>query len=102
MLPSWHDALFPESGASAAVLGWSYQLGLLLLMFCSGAEMRTAFRPDEARVVGLVTVLGVTVPFLAGLLVFITLDPTGLDGPSGNKTALMLVFGLAVAVTSIP
>ena len=102
VLPSWHDALFPESGASVAVLGWSYQLGLLLLMFCSGAEMRTAFRPDEARVVGLVTVLGVTAPFLAGLIVFITLDPTGLAGPSGNKTALMLVFGLAVAVTSIP
>src|SRR4051794_15271732 len=57
-LPSWHDALFPETGAGAAVLGWSYQLGLLLLMLCSGAEMRTVFRPGESRVVGLVTVMG--------------------------------------------
>jgi Kef-type K+ transport system membrane component KefB len=71
-------------------------------MFCSGAEMRTAFRSDEGRVVGMVTVLGVTVPFLAGLAVFVTVDPGGLAGPSGNKTALTLVFGLAVAVTSIP
>jgi Kef-type K+ transport system membrane component KefB len=102
VLPSWHAALFPETGTSAAVLGWSYQLGLLLLMFCSGAEMRTVFRPGEGRVVGLVTVMGVTVPFLAGLAVFVTIDPAGLAGPSSNKTALTLVFGLAVAVTSIP
>jgi Kef-type K+ transport system membrane component KefB len=102
VLPSWHAALFPEAGPSAAVLDWSYQLGLLLLMFCSGAEMRTVFRSGEFRVVGLVTVLGVTVPFIAGLAVFLTIDPGGLAGPSANKTALTLVFGLAVAVTSIP
>jgi len=102
LLPSWYAALFPESGASAAVLGWSYQLGLLLLMFCSGAEMRTVLRPGDGRVVGLVTATGVVVPFLAGLLVFVTVDPGGLIGPAGNRTALTLVFGLAVAVTSIP
>lgn len=101
-LPSWHAALFPETGTTAAVLGWSYQLGLLLLMFCSGAEMRTMFRPGESRAVGLVTVLGVTLPFVAGLVVFLTLHPSGLVGTAGNTTALMLVFGLAVAVTSIP
>lgn len=102
VLPSWHTALFPETGVSAAVLGWSYQLGLLLLMFCSGVEMRRVLRPGEGRVVGLVTVLGVTVPFLAGLAVFVTIDPGGLIGPAGSRPALTLVFGLAVAVTSIP
>ncbi len=102
VLPSWHAALFPEAGAGAAVLGWSYQLGLMLLMFCSGAEMRTMLRPGEGRVVGLVTVMGVTVPFIAGLVLFVTIDPGGLAGPAHNQTALTLVFGLAVAVTSIP
>ena len=102
VLPSWHAALFPDAGASAAVLGWSYQLGLMLLMFCSGAEMRTMLRPGEGRVVGLVTVMGVTVPFIAGLLLFVTVDPGGLAGPAHNQAALTLVFGLAVAVTSIP
>jgi Kef-type K+ transport system membrane component KefB len=102
LLPSWHDALFPEAGASAAVLGWSYQLGLLFLMFCSGAEMRTAFRPGEGRVVGLVAAMGVTVPFLAALALFATIQPAGLAGPAANETAVTLVFALAVAVTSIP
>jgi Kef-type K+ transport system membrane component KefB len=44
----------------------------------------------------------VTVPFIAGLAVFVTIDPAGLAGTAANKTALTLVFGLAVAVTSIP
>jgi Kef-type K+ transport system membrane component KefB len=102
LLPEWHDAVFPASGASAAVLGWSYQLGLLLLMFCSGAEMRSALQPGEGRVVAWVTVLGVTVPFAAGLVVFAVLDPAGLGGPADDRIALTLVFGLAIAVTSIP
>jgi K+:H+ antiporter len=102
LLPSWEAALFPDTGPGASVLGWSYQLGLLLLMFCSGVEIRTAFRPGEGRVVGLVTAVGVTVPFLAGLLVFVTIDPGGLVGTAHNQAALTLVFGLAMAVTSIP
>jgi Kef-type K+ transport system membrane component KefB len=102
LMPSWHDALFPQSDVNAPVLGWSYQLGLLLLMFCSGTEMRTAFRPEERRVVTLVSMLGVTLPFAAGLAVFLTIEPAGLEGPAHDKTALTLVFSLAVAVTSIP
>ncbi len=100
--PGWHDALLPDTGPTAAVLGWSYQLGLILLMFCSGAELRASLRPGEGRLVGIVTVLGVTVPFAAGLAVFWTVDPSGLEGTAGNRTALTLVFGLAIAVTSIP
>jgi Kef-type K+ transport system membrane component KefB len=102
VLPAWHTHLFPETGASAAVLGWTYQLGLLLLMFCSGAEMRTGFRAGEGRLVALVSILGLAVPFMAGLVVFLTIDPAGLAGPAGDKTALTLMFCLAVAVTSIP
>jgi Kef-type K+ transport system membrane component KefB len=49
-----------------------------------------------------VTVLGVTVPFVGGLVLFTSVDPAGLAGPATDKTALTLVFGLAVAVTSIP
>src|SRR5690242_12813883 len=36
--------MFPTTGPVASILGWWYQLGLLLLMFCSGAEMRSVFR----------------------------------------------------------
>ncbi len=102
LLPAWQAALFTGSTAGTAVVGWSAQLGLLLLMFCSGAEMRTTFEHGERRLVAMVAVAGVTVPFAAGLLVVVALDPAGLMGPAHDATALTLVFGLAVAVTSIP
>ena len=59
--PGLQSQLFPTHGETAAVVGATYQLGLLLLMFCSGAEMRAVFRRDETRVVGLVAVIGVAV-----------------------------------------
>ncbi|MDF2093469.1 cation:proton antiporter [Knoellia sp. 3-2P3] len=100
--PDLQARVFPTEGSVAAVLGWASQLGLLLLMFCSGAEMRSLFRRDESRLVGLVTVTGVVLPFAAGALLFRFLDSEELLGPAQNGTALMLVFGLAIAVTSIP
>ena len=100
--PHTQAAIFPTEGAVAGVLGWWYQLGLLLLMFCSGAQMRSLFHRDDARVVGLVTVTGVVVPFAAGVVVFQVIDSSGLMGPANSDVALLLVFGLAVAVTSIP
>ena len=70
LAPELQAAVFPTEGPVASVLGWNYQIGLLLLMFASGAEMRSVFRRDESRVVGLVTVVGVVLPFAAGVLLF--------------------------------
>jgi Kef-type K+ transport system membrane component KefB len=102
LAPELQATLFPSEGPVAAVLGWNYQIGLLLLMFASGAEMRSVFRRGETRVVGLVTVVGVVLPFVAGLLLFRVIDSSSLLGVAQNDTALLLVFGLAIAVTSIP
>jgi len=94
--------LFPTEGSAAIVLGWSSQLGLLLLMFCSGVEMRSVLRRDERRVVAWVTVTGVALPFLAGVVAFRLVDSSELLGEARSETALLLVFALAIAVTSIP
>jgi Kef-type K+ transport system membrane component KefB len=100
--PGLQSVLFPDDGDTAAVLGWTYQLGLLLLMFCSGAEMRAVFSRTEARVVGLVTVIGVAVPFSAGLLAFRFVDASPLMGQAHSRGAVVVVFSLAIAITSIP
>jgi Kef-type K+ transport system membrane component KefB len=84
------------------VLSWSSQLGLLLLMFCSGVEMRSVLRRDERRVVAWVTVTGVALPFLAGIAAFRLVDSSELMGEARSETALLIVFALAIAVTSIP
>ena len=43
LLPALHAQVFPDAGASAAALAGIYQLGLLLLMFAAGAELRSVF-----------------------------------------------------------
>lgn len=100
--PGAQAALFPDHGDAAAVLGWTYQLGLLLLMYCSGAEMRTVFSRNEGRVVSLVTVIGVAVPFTVGLVALRFLDVSPLTGEAGSRGAVIVVFSLAIAITSIP
>jgi Kef-type K+ transport system membrane component KefB len=94
--------VFTSDATTTTVLGAAYGLGLMLLMFASGAEMRSLLRRGDERTVALVTVTGVTLPFAAGLLAFQLIDPSALVGPAQDRTALLLVFSLAIAVTSIP
>lgn len=102
LAPTAHQWLFPKQGPTATVLAWVYQLGLLLLMYCSGIEVRSAVKRNEGRTVAWILVLGTVVPFLAGLAVLPLLDERSFYGPHGNHTSFLLVFGVAMAVTSIP
>ena len=102
LAPGLHAQVFPLDGPVPLVLDAMYQLGLLLLMFSAGAEIRSAFRPDERRTVAAVTVTGMVAPFLVGLG-FVALLPQGAHiGSANNRAAFILVFALAIAVTSIP
>ena len=91
-----------SGGKYAVVLAFLYQLGLLLLMFLSGAETRQLFSRDERREVGWLVGIGTGTPFLIALAVapFVSLD--ALSGPRGNRPSLTIVLAIAVAVTSIP
>ncbi|WP_329256075.1 cation:proton antiporter [Actinoallomurus sp. NBC_01490] len=100
--PGVKDSLFPESGPTASVLGGFYQLGLIFLMFLAGTELRSAGSAAENRTVLGITVFGLGLPFGAGLLIQRLVDPASLSGPKGSDTSFALVFGIAIAVTSIP
>src|SRR5579863_3636311 len=50
------------------ILNFVYWLGLLLLMFLSGAETRQLFTREERREVGWLTIVGTGLPFLLALL----------------------------------
>lgn len=94
--------VFPADGPSASILAGTYQLGLLLLMYLSGSEMRSLFAPSERKIVGAIALGGTVVPFIAGLVLTQFLDVSGLQGPSGTHASLVLLFCIAIAVTSIP
>src|SRR5436305_11090442 len=102
VFPRVQHWVFPKAGMSAAALGAVYQLGLLLLMFAAGAEMRRLLQRNAVRTVGLIAGCGMVLPFAAGLGLVAALGVKEFIGPAGNHTALILVFGMAVAVTSIP
>ena len=96
----------PASGRQAleygAVLGFLSHLGLVLLMFASGVETKRLFRRDEWRAIGWLAGVGTGLPFLAAIAASPFIPTESLGGAADNHTALLLVIGIAVAVTSIP
>src|SRR5207245_1127518 len=85
-----------------SVLTFVYWLGLLLLMFLSGAETRQLFTREERREVGWLTIVGTGVPFLLGLALGPWLIRPALAGPNGNRISLIIVLAVGIAVTSVP
>ncbi|HZD18488.1 MAG TPA: cation:proton antiporter [Actinomycetota bacterium] len=102
LAPDLQHWLFPTDGSTGTVLGSIHQLGLLLLMYCSGTEIRTFVRRREVRTVASVLVLGTAVPFLAALFSLRFFHEARFFGPAGTTTSFLLIFGVAAAVTSIP
>ncbi|MBI3072167.1 MAG: cation:proton antiporter [Deltaproteobacteria bacterium] len=102
LAPDIHAALFIGGRATPWVLGIASHLGLLLLMFSSGAEIRTSFDRSERRVVIAVSAAGTLLPFAAGIAFVQFIDTVSLLGAAADPTAFALILGAAIAVTSIP
>jgi len=84
------------------ILNFVYWLGLLLLMFLSGAETRQLFTREERREVGWLAIVGTGIPFVLALLLGPWLIRPALAGPSGNRISLIIILAVGVAVTSVP
>jgi Kef-type K+ transport system membrane component KefB len=94
--------LMERAQAAGHVLDFVYWLGLLLLMFLSGAEIRQLFSREERREVAWLGIVGTGIPFLLALLVGGWLLRPSLAGPNGNRLSLIIILGVGVAVTSVP
>jgi len=86
----------------ADILNFLYWLGLLLLMFLSGAETRQLFTREERKEVGWLTIVGTGIPFALGLVFGPWLIRPSLFGPSSSRVSLTIVLAVGVAVTSVP
>ena len=86
----------------ANVINFVYWLGLLLLMFLSGAETQQLFTREERRDVGVLGVVGTGIPFLLGIVFGPWLIRPSLAGPNGNRISLIIILAVGVAVTSVP
>ncbi|KUH38185.1 MULTISPECIES: cation:proton antiporter [Streptomyces] len=102
LAPGAQGWLFPPTGPAATGLALVYQLGVLLLMFLAGLQMRAVFSRHDGRAVVLIAVVGMVIPFGCGLLLVRVVDLSSVVGEAGDHTALTLVIACAVAITSIP
>ena len=94
---------FPElSKHHAPILDFVYWMGLLLLMFMSGAETKQLFTREERREVAWLAIVGTGIPFVVGLTCGTTLAGTAISQAKGNKLSLVIILAVGVAVTSVP
>lgn len=104
LLPGAYAKLFSFSASASTTLGFLYQLGLILLMFCSGAETRRMLGKGNRKT----TVLLITVSDMASFIFVLGLGYLGfiplsrLTGTLGAQTSTLLVVAIATSVTSIP
>jgi Kef-type K+ transport system membrane component KefB len=104
--PHLSASLFSTGGAGASkvqiVLGFLSSFGLLLLMFSSGAETKGLFDREDRREVGWLGAIGTGLPFLLALAAAPLIPSQPLIGSAGQRTSLLIVVSIAMAVTSIP
>jgi Kef-type K+ transport system membrane component KefB len=79
-----------------------YWLGLLFLMFLSGAETRGLFKREDRREVSWLAIVGTGLPFAIALLLGAKFPLDSMMGTVHSRIPLILIVGIAVAVTSIP
>ncbi|HWR34973.1 MAG TPA: cation:proton antiporter [Clostridia bacterium] len=106
--PAVAAAVFPGGTGNAiapaheVVLGFLYNMGLMLLMFTSGAETKGLFQRSDRREIAWLGSVGTGLPFVLALAAAPFLPLYLLAGTARNRVSLLLVVGIAVAVTSIP
>jgi Kef-type K+ transport system membrane component KefB len=102
--PAAFFKLFSFSPSASVVMGFLYQLGLILLMFCSGAETRRLLAKENRRN----TFLLLTVSDLASFALVLGLGFGHLlplqmvTGTANQPTSALLIVAIATAVCSIP
>lgn len=101
-------AVFPVVAVEEAlskdrvIVGFLYQLGLCLLMFASGAEVKQLFTREDRRETVWLTVFGTALPFVITIMCASLLPLDRLTGAAHARGPLLMVIGIAFAVTSIP
>lgn len=96
------SALIAVTKHQVNIFNFVYWLGLLLLMFLSGAETHQLFGREERREVAWLAIVGTGMPFVMGLLLGPRLIGPALAGPNGNRISLIIILAVGVAVTSVP
>jgi Kef-type K+ transport system membrane component KefB len=88
--------------ATRVFLEFASWLGLMLLMFVSGSQVRRLLAPEQRRPTAWILGLGTAAPFALAFGVGALLPLDRLHGPRGTDVAFLVVLAAAASVTSIP
>lgn len=95
----WHE-LFPASAAQHAMLDGIAQLGILLLLLVTGMETDLAVFRDARRTAISISLTGIIVPFICGLVLGWLVPDSIL--PSGSRRLITTLFlGTALSISSV-
>ncbi len=106
LLPDFYRTVFGSNWNANVMLTAIYKLGLILLLFCSGMEIRSSFAAAERRAAAWITATGTVLPFGIALALGPLVDLSSFHGAARSletfPLAFNLVIAIAIAVTSIP
>ncbi|HEY7888839.1 MAG TPA: cation:proton antiporter [Steroidobacteraceae bacterium] len=100
LFPATELALFPHVVPQRAMLDGVAQLGVLLLLLLTGMETDLSVMRHSGRAAINVSLAGIALPFLFGVLAIEMLPPSMLIKPD-ERLLLALFIGTALAVSSV-
>jgi Kef-type K+ transport system membrane component KefB/nucleotide-binding universal stress UspA family protein len=95
----WHS-LFPGGAEQHAMLDAVAQLGVLLLLLMTGMETDLSVFRDARRAAISISVSGIAVPFVCGIVLGVLLPQSLLPDPS-RRSITALFLGTALAISSV-
>lgn len=107
LTPATYRTLFLSAGADDAgktpiIFSALYWIGLLLLMFLSGTEVKRLFAKDMRKEIAWLCGVGTLVPFFLVVMLGRWLPVEAIAQPGAPRLAALIVLAVAAAVTSIP
>jgi len=98
--PSLQHALFPDSAGQKAMLEAISQLGILLLLLLTGMETDLSVIRRSRRTALSVSIAGIAIPFVCGILVGEWLPDSILPDPN-RRFITSLFLGTALSISSV-
>jgi Kef-type K+ transport system membrane component KefB/nucleotide-binding universal stress UspA family protein len=98
--PSFQQSLFPSDSHQKAMINAVAQLGILLLLLLTGMETDLAVVRRSRRTAFSVSIAGIVVPFICGVLMGELLPDTMLPNPQ-KRLMTALFLGTALSISSV-
>lgn len=102
VFPETQLLLFPKSGDPAVAREAVVKLGLLFFLFAAGMEINLTAISRHRKAISLASMLGMLVPFLAGVLMVVCLPELWKGQAGGHSFIFALFMGTALCITALP